>query len=267
LPAEHLLPEHQLANPLYDQFLPYIVQNLPPQSTVLDIGANVGDSLATMAVANPTLKYVCFEAEEKFIDYLKANIKELMSRYPTLDTLIITSLISARKQKMRLAGVGGTRRAEVSVTEGVIPVSLDALCVSRQIDNVSFIKSDVDGWDWDVISSGKNTIALNKPLLFFEMMVVDQNNLNHFVEVIEELDLLGYSHYYVFDCFGAFIFDTTSSRNVVQLGEYLLTQQKALTTRSIHYIDLLCGHGSSSIASDAVTRYSDWVKNRITHPQ
>lgn len=82
LPAEHLLPEHQATHPLYDKFLPFIVKELNSNSYVLDIGANVGDSLSAMLASNGNLNYLCIEPEPIFIKYLEQNIETLRVHYP-----------------------------------------------------------------------------------------------------------------------------------------------------------------------------------------
>jgi len=243
LPAEHMLPEHQKSHRLYDKFLPFITQQLPKDSCVLDIGANVGDSLAAMASSNPDLLYVCIEGEESFYKYLLLNITTLLKKFPLLAVQTHQTMISSTKSRKMLIGDDGTRRGvEVATKEGgVHAVSIDEVCKGSGLENVRFIKSDVDGWDWDVILSGLEIIRRDKPIMFFEMWVTDNKTLDNYNKSLQLLAQLGYSHFYVFDCFGSFIMGETDISKISQFGEYLLRQYNQETTRSIYYIDILCG--------------------------
>src|ERR1700723_972882 len=73
LPADHLLPFYQSMYGTYDKFLPHLVRYLEPQATVIDVGANCGDTLAGMYDANDRLNYICVEPDEVFFRYLSEN--------------------------------------------------------------------------------------------------------------------------------------------------------------------------------------------------
>src|SRR5258708_39473052 len=73
LPADHLLPFYQSMHATYDKFLPHLVRYLEPPATIIDIGANCGDTLAGMYDANDRLSYICVEPDEVFFQYLSEN--------------------------------------------------------------------------------------------------------------------------------------------------------------------------------------------------
>ena len=58
LDYKHLLPLYQKQFPHYDKFLTILAKYLPQNSTAIDIGANVGDTLAGMIGTNDKIKYV-----------------------------------------------------------------------------------------------------------------------------------------------------------------------------------------------------------------
>src|SRR5262245_56402881 len=84
LPAGHMLPEYRERWQLYDAFLPRLAAFLQPGSTVIDIGANCGDTLAGMAMRNSRLHYLCIEPDPRFFTYLTSNIARLRACYPQL---------------------------------------------------------------------------------------------------------------------------------------------------------------------------------------
>lgn len=169
-------------------------------------------------------------------------------------------MISSTNNRKILKGGGGTRQGELSSENGLMPISVDTLIEEYNIQNISLIKSDVDGWDWDVINSAKSVLRLNRPILFFEMMITDNEILSEYKRMIDSISKLGYSQFYIFDCFGAFMQCTVDPANVSQLGDYLLSQYRSETTRSIYYVDIMCGWGDSLIMNRAVESYSTWIR-------
>jgi tRNA G46 methylase TrmB len=83
LPPGHELPEYREVYPKYDTFLGKLARILPPGSTVIDIGANVGDLLASMITQNKELNFLCIEPDSLFFEYLVSNSKRLIHKFPS----------------------------------------------------------------------------------------------------------------------------------------------------------------------------------------
>ena len=66
LPPEHLLTLYNYIYPKYDTFLPELVSNIDKNMSVIDIGANVGDTLVRLIASNSKLNYYSIEADEYF---------------------------------------------------------------------------------------------------------------------------------------------------------------------------------------------------------
>ena len=62
----HKLQDLQRNYPYYDKFLNHFVKYLPSGSIVVDVGANVGDTLLSMVSSNSKLEYLCIEADDNF---------------------------------------------------------------------------------------------------------------------------------------------------------------------------------------------------------
>jgi hypothetical protein len=69
LSADSRLPEIKERYPTYDGFLPCLAKNLSG-GWIIDIGANVGDSLYSLLDAKNT-RFVCVEPENEFFELLK----------------------------------------------------------------------------------------------------------------------------------------------------------------------------------------------------
>ena len=87
LPPEHLLSLYNNNNIAtyrdYDNFLPNFIKD-KKNLTIIDIGANVGDTLARMLSANKSHKYYCIEADNFFFKYLKKNTDEIIKNDPKI---------------------------------------------------------------------------------------------------------------------------------------------------------------------------------------
>ena len=57
----------------YDKFLPHFSEYLPSDTAVIDVGANVGDTVVGMCQKNPRLQYVCIEANNDYYNKFKIN--------------------------------------------------------------------------------------------------------------------------------------------------------------------------------------------------
>jgi len=182
LPPDHKLPVYQRKYKDYDRFLPHLVKHLASNSVVVDIGANVGDTLAAMVSANDKLRYVCIEADDTFFDYLQRNLKSIETVYPAVECRCIKAFVGKNIDNVVLEGVGGTKHAVITDIEtGMNSRSLDRILSDVDFRDISLIKSDVDGYDYDTIGSAGNILAAADPILYFECMYDNEDQLRAYV--------------------------------------------------------------------------------------
>jgi FkbM family methyltransferase len=258
LPPGHRLEAYQRLHPRYDRFLPHLVRYLVPHSTVLDVGANCGDSLASMIATNAGLHYVCFEADPGFFRYLSANARKIKAKIPQVSIFLHETFVGRSVAAAGLSGSAGTKHALVVEALGapLLPTALDAMRGLEAMDRVMLLKSDVDGFDYDVIDSAENLIESQSPLLFFECDFRDSGRRAEYVGMIERLASRGYRHWTVFDNFGEVMLQAVGKPTVVQLLDYLERQNAGVATRTIHYVDLLAARAPhEALAVRAVADY------------
>lgn len=232
LPASHPLPYYQKRHKLYDKFLPHISKFLENNSTIIDVGANCGDTLVAMYHNNKNLNYVCIEMNNFFFkNYLKKNIDNLK--------------ISKNKNKIQCFNIEINNKKNNS---------LDELVQKNKINKISFLKSDVDGYDYDIINSSKKTITKFKPIIFFELQVDNLSQKKLYENTINNLKKLNYNHWYIFDNYGEFILKTNNILQVLQLINYTWKQNKKETTRTIHYYDILICQDKNKLLIDKVIK-------------
>ena len=259
LPFNHRLPEYQRVHPKYDRFLPHLGQHLPPGSTVIDIGANVGDTLAGMVEKNPALSFVCIEPDGEFFDYLVGNIERIKTVRPQLDALSVQSLVGRAVSGASLVGVGGTKHAVIDDKVGSIKSrTLDEILADPPgVSNIRLLKSDVDGFDYDVLDASSSVIDQHGPMIFFECDCESDRQKVGYRKTLSSLESRGYADWTVFDNFGATMLRTSDLGLVYQLMEYVWAQRDRKTAPRIYYLDILAARArDKDLIGTALSSYA-----------
>lgn len=254
LPADHRLPSYQRVHPKYDRFLPHLVKKIEGNTTIIDIGANCGDTLAGMVSENSVAKYICIEPDQAFHDELVSNIIRIKKSITNLDVVTVKHLVGKSLSNVSLEGVGGTKHAVVGKgTQTAKP--LDAILAGIPCPPVKLLKIDVDGFDYDVIDSAPELLVSQHPILFFECQYDFYYQKSGFEKTIAWLKSIDYTDWTVFDNFGEVVLRTDDIRQLFQLMEYIWRQKNA-ATRTIFYFDILAGSNKDSgFISDALSTY------------
>jgi len=234
----HALPNYQSAHPFYDRFLPHFVSYLPFGKVVIDVGANVGDTLFGMVSNNPNLEYVCIEADKGFFEDLKVNYQNLSKEIPKSKIHLINKFIGDTLTDVSLDGENGTKKAIIGGGDIKSESLDDILDRLLNVEDIALIKTDVDGFDYDVLRSAHNSIK-HKPYLFFECLNEGESQHFEYKKSIAELFSLGYDKFTIFDNFGQYIFTSSSVDEVTSLLDYIYLQNTGKGTRTFHYIDIL----------------------------
>jgi FkbM family methyltransferase len=238
LPADHRLPIYQAEHRLYDRFLPHLAIWLADGDRIIDVGANCGDTLAAMYSARPTLRFVCIEPDKGFDTYLRRNIKRL----PGVDAIVVNAMVGQAISGAALIGSGGTAKQVISSGGGRASQTLDEL-LQDVAAPVRLLKTDVDGFDYDVLDSASNIIARDAPLLFFECYLDHDFQRLGYRATIAALAAKGYTDWSIFDNFGA-LMAHGGSELVLDILDYVWLQNAGATTRTIFYIDILAATAS-----------------------
>lgn len=252
LPAGHKLPEYQKAHPKYDRFLPHIAKFLNPSDVVIDIGANVGDTLAGMVDKNPVLHYICIEPDDSFYKYLLSNIELIKNTFSDLRVDTIKSLIGKNVTDVELKGVGGTKHATFTNSNGIQSISLDSIIENMNNPSVRLLKTDVDGYDYDVLDSSFSLLEDKKPIIFFECQYDQSFQIDGYKKTVTRLTELGYQDWTIFDNFGGVVLRTSDIGALFHLIDYVALQNSKGTSRTMYYLDVLAVVASDSVFIDKV---------------
>jgi FkbM family methyltransferase len=142
-----------------------------PESTALDIGANIG--LTTIALANncQAKKILAIEPVSEAFNYLNSNISKHAS-----DRASAINIALGRKRASINMFVNSANLATSFVTEqgqiDELPVqlfTLDELIAEQQLTQLDFVKIDVEGYELEVLAGGIETLQRFKPIVLLEM--------------------------------------------------------------------------------------------------
>lgn len=167
LPWSHRLPDYARWGPSYGQNLVELARLVAESSplTVLDIGANVGDS--TVQILNAADgKVLCIEADPAYLEFLHRNVDE-DSRVSVVEALLSVDDDQAARTAVRTGGT--TRFAEGGDADAMPMVSPGQLRADfPEFDQLRLVKSDTDGYDVDLVPAVAEAWADTRPILFFE---------------------------------------------------------------------------------------------------
>lgn len=240
IPLYHSLPDYQKKNPKYDKILPVICKYIKQNEMIIDIGANIGDSLAAMVDENSNPIYLCIEPEDEFFSYLTMNLKIIQKKIPNLKVHLLKQFVGKQITNISF-DIKKEGSAKANLINGNIKSkSLDEILNNFEtIEKIRLLKTDVDGFDYDVLESSLKTIEQHKPLIFFECEYEQEYQKINFKSIIKKLQSLGYFHWTIFDNYGEIIITTQNLSTIYSLMEYVWRQNLGKTTRTIYYFDLL----------------------------
>ena len=261
LPCDHRLDIYQSVYNRYDMFLPHLAKFIN-EGFIIDIGANVGDTLYGMIQDNNT-KFICIEPEPRFFSFLQKNIQRLGNRLEA-NIFAFHVAISSKKEKLSFSAQHGTA-SQIDSIQGAIPAkSLDDMAeeIPQLPEQCRLIKIDTDGFDYDCILSGKKFFSKTSALVFWENDFVNKDSLKNYSEAVNLLIRCGYKKFYIFDNYGNFMVSTLGNDILYFLNYY----QESLTIggyNNIPYYDILaCQENDIQLIDNVIDKYNLIQKNK-----
>jgi FkbM family methyltransferase len=145
------------------------------RTTILDVGANVGNHTLFYARHTKATRVYPLEPNPAAIEILTKNLESNPDRCAVIDQRYLGLAVGASSGHARLEkstenNLGGTSFARTSDNEGIRMMPLDTL----EFDGpVGFVKIDVEGAEIDVLKGAERLIAKDRPSLAIE---VDRRN-------------------------------------------------------------------------------------------
>lgn len=205
MPVSHKLPIYIARFPLYDTLPARVADYLRSRDAVLvmvDIGANIGDTILGCYVNSRSDRYLGVEANPEFVPYLEQNTRELDG------VLLVEAFCHSGTENQAYINIhssGGTARLLES-DEGIVVIkkTVDQIILEHPgFEDFNFLKIDTDGNDFDVLKGAIDSIRSSLPIILLECDIF--GNVNYVEDVINSiisLAKLGYSIMLVYDNLG-----------------------------------------------------------------
>jgi FkbM family methyltransferase len=168
MPLSHDLPLHRSAYPQYSSNLARVAASVAAHSNdfvVIDVGANVGDSLALMRAAAGEFAILCIEPEPSYFRCLQANARQ----FKNVEVLQLALADRTTQQSAALISYRGTASID-PIAGGSVPFSTldEVIELQPAFAQARLVKVDTDGSDLSVIRGGASFLRKVRPVLFFE---------------------------------------------------------------------------------------------------
>jgi FkbM family methyltransferase len=196
IPLSHQLREIMEIYPEYNFNLPRIVKYVSgqvPDTKVIDIGANIGDTVAFIKNF-ADVPILCIDGADEYMKVLKQNTSTYNNVF-SCQTLVGAE---TKDVNFELRSDKGTARVETSSKLVSMRTLEDILNEFPQFKNSKIVKSDTDGFDTIILRSCSNYLKGVKPVLFFEFdpHLIKKNNDDAF-DFMKFLVECGY-YYFIF---------------------------------------------------------------------
>jgi FkbM family methyltransferase len=146
---------------------------------ILDIGANVGQSITGFKKTFPRARIHSFEPQEKVM----AELRSVAARHEgvTVNNLGVgrecgsmTLVENASSDMSSFLEPGPTAWGEISARREVAVTTIDDYCASHELETVDLIKSDAQGYDLQVMKGATRMFEENRVRLVLTEMIISR---------------------------------------------------------------------------------------------
>jgi hypothetical protein len=177
-PQSHQLDHYMRNYPLYDRRLTLLLtifNEMVGDASVLDIGANILDTVALMHLSGVRLtKAISVDASLEFYKYACFNAERNAPHFGC--TEVVWGFVGAEEDRGNIAAVNGTGNVKASHQQS----RLRSLLEPRRVtfadlapEGTDLAKTDLDGYDHVVISENIAWLRRWKPMLWVEAQIED----------------------------------------------------------------------------------------------
>uniref|UniRef100_A0A6C0BVM8 Methyltransferase FkbM domain-containing protein n=1 Tax=viral metagenome TaxID=1070528 RepID=A0A6C0BVM8_9ZZZZ len=180
----------------------------------IDIGANNG-FVTSLMLENGATKIYCIEPGN-------ANCKQLQDKYKNDERIIIYKIGCSDEKKilknvtwLNAWMIGDPKTINFPVSPGacdvegyqLVDIELDTVdnLFTNTDEEISFMKIDVDGYDYKVLKGSINLINRCRPIIIIELScyydVIEKNSVPEFIKFVKK------NNYTFVDLFGKIVFD------------------------------------------------------------
>jgi FkbM family methyltransferase len=165
------------------QFLTFY-ELVQPNSTFIDVGANIGYYSIATAAKFESVSVFSFEPGSNTFQRFQTNI--VLNQLKNITTFQKAIAREEGEKTLYISGqdntgMSGFQQAEnfSGITETVPCTSIDAFVNDISLQKLDFIKIDIEGAEMDVLNGMMNTIAKHWPVICIELCAETLQRFNH----------------------------------------------------------------------------------------
>ena len=180
----------------------YISNLIENNGHIIDVGANIGYHSICWSAMIPNYHVHSFEPGKETFDLLEFNVEKNQK-----NNIILMNVAVSDKSGIATfyhcsddaySSLKDTKRKEIVSTYEVKVITIDDYVKSHNLENVSFIKIDVEGLEHNVLIGAKETLLSKKPIVFCEIYAGSNSNENP-LRTIHFIEALGYKPFILKD--------------------------------------------------------------------
>ena len=250
LPLSHNLPLYRRAFPLYASNVGRIAAAVAakyPDMHVIDIGANIGDTVAIVR-AYVDCPILCIEGDSSFFELLQRNTEHIPSvslehAFVGIASELTNATLERRSGTARFA-VNGQTSSDI----GKVRPLRELLKDHPSFSQCKLLKIDTDGLDGAIIRSEHAFLTQVSPVLFFEY---DPDLYapfeRHWTETFQTLEASGYKRLAIYENNGDFLttIDISAKDIIEDLHHFYLGRAGS------RYCDICAFHQRDSDVADS----------------
>lgn len=224
--------DHQL--PVFLRHLPYYSMNLPrlavevfkkyPNLKMIDVGANIGDTVALVR-SKVSFPIISIDGDDDFFEFLKKNTRQFK------DVQVFKQLLGEKDEEVQAELKKSIETARLQYgnfgnSKTSLPVvTLDSFIKKyRGIEQSKLLKIDTDGYDMKIVRGALEYIRETKPIIFLEydpVFFTEQGEIG--VTTLLMLENLGYDCIIFYDNLGKLIVSSNLSNHLFlkQMNNYI----------------------------------------------
>lgn len=147
-----------------------IERQVPRNSTVIDVGANIG--LSTILLARMTERVIAFEPSPPNVAFLRRNLE----RNGITNVEVHAAAVSDRPGTLRFHvaqfGAGSHVVTTGHVSGGMPTVNVPAVTLDgTDLPPIAFVKIDAEGHEPDVLAGARRLLTRDRPLVYSEVNI------------------------------------------------------------------------------------------------
>jgi FkbM family methyltransferase len=225
------------------------IYNKYENMAAIDIGANVGDTIAVLK-SFVNIPVVGIEGDDISFRFLKKNIQQFA------DVFIVKTFLGEKSDSItaNMSSVGWNTTISPSEKgdKQVLIRTLDEVIAEEVESKMTYklLKSDVEGFDTIVLRGATEVIKRYKPVLFFEYnRIIMKKNGEEGLSTVFSFRDFGYDRIIFFDHVGTLLLSTSLENKevITHLHEYISSEKNLLG-----YFDIAIFH---EIDSDIASQY------------